>query len=193
MSKRKRERLDLGRIDDQKKHKPSRKGERGATITKKHEGLVEQQAEHGENFAVAVDEGADLKPLKETDKSKRTNIKDSDRQEAVMQNGLLTNGIPPTLALTKNNLVVHEKLEQKAAKIKKKKNKKKKIGEHSKDIEVLSSQRKSSRQKRRTHSQKEKSLWRVSDAIGGQMLDLDPIFALNEEYIIFLECLYRIG
>lgn len=189
MSKRKRERQDLGGIDDQKKHKRSKKDERSATMTKNPESLVEQQAGNRETVAVVGDERADLKPLKETDKSKRTNhMKDFDRQEAVTQNGLFTNGILPTLALAKNALAVHEEPEQRVAKMKKKRNKTKKIGEHSKDIEASSSQRKRSRQKRRTHFRSEKCLWGVSDAIGGQMLDLDPIFALNEEYIIFLEC-----
>lgn len=30
------------------------------------------------------------------------------------------------------------------------------------------------------------SRWKVSDAVGGQMLDLDPIFSLNEEYAYYL-------
>ena len=31
-----------------------------------------------------------------------------------------------------------------------------------------------------------KPKWKVSDIIGGQMLDLDPIFSLNEEYVYYL-------
>lgn len=43
------------------------------------------------------------------------------------------------------------------------------------------------------HPTGDASGWRVSDAIGGQMLDLEPAFALNEEYVViptFLAFIY---
>lgn len=193
MSKRKRERLDVGMNNGQKKPKPSRK-ERGATLTGKHEGLGGKKAEDKDTVAVAVDSGAELEPVKGTDKEKSTNTQeDSDGEKAVIQMAPLTNDTSQTMAQPENASASHERLEQRVAKLERRKGKRMKIGEHQKGTEEVSSQRKSSRRKGRMRSKNEKPFWRVSDATGGQMLDLDPIFTLNEEYINFFLRLDVIG
>lgn len=98
--------------------------------------------------------------------------------------------------------VVNEKANSKsshrASKIEKKKNRKqhgkermvnaqKSDGEPRRSVDVQGSQQKSKKLKkeRKNHT---KASWKVSEITGGRMLDLDPIFSLNEEYV---DCPHR--
>lgn len=169
MSKRKRERLDIG-SNDQKKPKSSRTDERAATLHRKHEGPVGKELEDKDAA------GVETKSIKGTHKAKNTkNQEDSDGHKAVIERAPLRNDTSQTVAAS------HEKLELRVAKLERRKGKKMKSGDHSNNAQVVSKHRKGSQQKGRLRSRNEKSFWKVSDAIGGQMLDLDPIFALNEE------------
>ena len=182
MSKRKRERLELGRNTDQKKHKPFQKDDRVATSHQKHEGPVGNEAEDKDTGAVAVDAEVESKPVKGTNKTKRkNNQEDSDGQKAALQTAPFTSDTPQTMAQPGNVSASPDKLESSLVKLERRKGRKTKTRGHPKNAEVVSNQREGNRQKGRMRSQKEKPFWKVSDAIGGQMLDLDPIFALNEE------------
>jgi hypothetical protein len=180
MSKRKRDRLDSGRVNQEKKLKPSNNNERGAIFARDHDGLM---ANDQDIVPGTVNKEAEAQPSGKPKKSKRANSKE-DNRGALMQNAVPTNATPPTMAIAGNKLTVNETKEaaesaQRLAKIERRKSKKIGAGEHAPD--VVPNQRKSSRHKRRDHSHDEKYFWRISDAMGGQMLDLDPIFALNEE------------
>ena len=186
MPKRKREQLDTGRTNDRKKSTHNRKNERGAvTLTEKHEGLKRQQEQDGVINTAAVEEGAESTPFKHVDISQRLRMKlDSDRQKSVKRRARRTQSTSETLALAQRVSIRHDKHEQKVARKERKNSKRRQTGESAKVTDEVSSHRKRSRPKQTTLSQRTKSLWRVSDAIGGQMLDLDPIFALNEEYVV---------
>lgn len=182
MSKRKRERLDLGRINELKKLKPHKKHERGA---KKEEGPQGPEANDCDTVNGAVNEGLEPKPAQKTDKPKRMKITLEHDTKSAEQNILISNGTSQPLALAGVGSITHgskdpRKLARKLAKGERRKDKKMETGEHPEDREVRLSYSRNGQQKR-SHAHNGTSLWRVSDPMGGQMLDLDPIFALNEE------------
>lgn len=187
MSKRKRDRLDTGRTDEHKKSKSNRKNVRGATtLTEKHESSAGAQAQDGTLSAAAIDKGDQTVPIKTSRKLKHTSTKnDSDDPSSNIQKAPPTESLAETLAVAPNVSVVHEKPGQKVVKREKRgkiKNTRTKAREKA---EAVPRQGKRNRQEGRTSSQNTRPLWQISDAIGGQMIDLDPIFALNEEYLIF--------
>lgn len=182
MSKRKRERPDIGRDNDQKKHKPSREGGRVTLLHGKTEGLEKKEVEDKGVVAIAVDAGVKKESVKTVEKTKsRKNQKDSDSQKPSIKGAPSTSATPQNVAQPGNVSVSHEKPELTVSKLEKRKAKKTKAGEHPKNAGVPSNHHKDNRQKAKMGSQNERSSWKVSDPIGGQMLDLDPIFALNEE------------
>lgn len=84
---------------------------------------------------------------------------------------------------------VARKLALRKAKIERRRTKKAQEGElkivtnDASKAQANSGQRKSKdkNKKRKTNSEENAHSWNISDPIGGQMMDLDPIFALNEE------------
>jgi hypothetical protein len=185
MSKRKRERLDLGRNNELKKLKPYKKHERGAKLVEKEERSLGPGVDDGGVVAGAINDGFESKPAKKTDKPERMKVKVDHDTNALQQNVLISDGTSQPLALARAGSIMHDnkgsrKLARRVAKMERRKNRKMETGEHPEDREVTLSYSTNGRQKR-WHAKIENSLWRVSDPMGGQMLDLDPIFALNEE------------
>lgn len=186
MSKRKRDRLDVGRQNDQKKPKPSREETGITTLHKNRERPTGREADLKDVSAAVVDNQGELKSIRGAKKVKRTNVQEnSEGQKAGIQTAPSTNDAPQSITQPGNISTSHDNVELKLVKTKTKKKKKKgkkmKTGEPPKNAEAVSDQRKGSQPKKRKRSQNTKSFWEVSDATGGQMLDLDPIFALNEE------------
>lgn len=182
MSKRKRERLDVGRKNDQKKSKPSREDEGTTTLPEIREGPAEKEIQDKKAPAVAADAGIDPKTIQKADKAKRkTSYEDSDGQKVAIRRASPANNAPQNRAQLTNVSASHEKLGLKVTRMERGKGKRTRTKEYSINAEAVSNQRKGSRPRKTKRSPNEKLVWKVSDAIAGQMLDMDPIFALREE------------
>lgn len=182
MSKRKRERLDVGRKNNQKKPRSSREDDRIVISDGNRKGPTGRQTEDKDTPAVAVEAEVELKSVKGADKANRTkNQEDSEGKKTVIQKAPFKQDAPQTMVQPMNISASHGKPEPTVANLERTKGKKTKTGGHPQNAEEVSKKHKGSRQRRRKRSRNEKSFWEVSDAIGGKTLDLDPIFALNEE------------
>ena len=183
MSKRKRERLDVGRHNDQKKPKPSGEVDGIPTPHGNREKTIGREMVDEDALASAVDREGEAKTIRRSKKAKRTNVQEeSEGQNERIQTVPSSNDAPRNITQPGDVSTSCEKLELQVVRTKKKKVKKvKKTKEPPENAEEVPSQRTSSRRKKRKRSETEMSFWKVSDVVGGQMLDLDPIFALNEE------------
>lgn len=183
MSKRKREKLDVGRHIDKKKPKPSGEVDGIPTPHENREKARGREVDNEDTLDSAVDREGELKSIRRSTKAKRTNVQeDSESQNERIQTAPSTNDAPRNITQPGDVSTFCEKLElQVARKIKKKGKKMKKPKESPENAEEVPNQRTASRPKQRKRFETQKSSWKVSDAIGGQMLDLDPVFALNEE------------
>ena len=182
MSKRKRERLDVGRKNDQKKSKPSREDDGTTTLHGIREDPAGKETQDKKAPAVSADAGIEFKPPQRADKAKRTtSYEDSDGQKVAIQTAPPANNAPQNRAQLRNVSASHKNLGLKVTRMKRRKSKRTNTKEHSRNAEAVSNQCKGSRPKKTKRSLNEKLFWKVSDAIGGQMLDLDPIFAPSEE------------
>lgn len=177
MSKRKREQLDVGRQNDPKKLKSSGAVDGIPTPHGHRVRTMGREVDDENTLASIVEKEGESKSIRKSKKAKSTNVQtDSEGQKAGIRTAS-TNDAP-----RKDVSKSQEKRELRKARYEKRMLKRmKKSKRPSKNTGEVPNSRESSRVKNGERSQTKKPSWKVSDAIGGKMLDFDPIFALNEE------------
>lgn len=189
MSKRKREELKLGKIEERKRLKTHKQNGDGIGLNWNPEGTTHQQ---NNGVAVVATISNDQHETDYTQKIVPSKKKKKQKAEQEFSAEATVDKKPENIAEQPDESygqILAEKGDHVTAKHARrlaKREKRKKTKEQANHAQSLEQGNVGKRQKAHRHKADQDSLtgtssWSVSDVIGGQMLDMDPVFALNEE------------